>query len=115
MSAHAGNPAQAASGPATGIAEAMALRTTPLGLAVQLAVLGGDLPGFDNGDRARLRRIAYALGPTQQDHKEALRLAREAVRIRADTAAMRSRPEAVLLEAVLWLLMQPEGEAERDA
>ncbi len=89
--------------------------TTPAGLAAQLAVLGGDLPGFDNGDRAHLRRIAYALGQPQRNRAEALRLAREAVRIRADTPATRARPEAVLLEAVLWLLQQPEGSADRDA
>lgn len=76
-------------------------------VAAQLAVLASELPGFDNGDRAKLRRIAFALGGFQRDQAEALRLADEAVRDRAGVAGQRSRPEAVFLMTVLWLLSQP--------
>jgi len=88
--------------------EAAVLRTAPAAVAAQLAVLGSDLPGFDNGDRAHLRRVAHALGGMQRNRDEALRLAREAMAARASIAAQCSRPEAVLLQAVLYLLAHDE-------
>lgn len=77
----------------------------PEALAAELALLGSDLHGFDNGDRAHLRKIARALvDPSPNAVPVALALAMEAVQHRASVALARTRPEATLLVAVLWLL-----------
>jgi hypothetical protein len=76
----------------------------PRALAAALAVTCSDLPGFDNADRAYMRRVALAL--MHGDGDEALTIALQAVNARASCGATRARPEAVILEAVLWLLAQ---------
>lgn len=77
-------------------------RQSPRELATVLAVTCSDLPGFDNADRAWMRRVAVAL--TRGDDTEAMALALSAVDARAGCGYRRARPEAVQVEAVLWLL-----------
>lgn len=94
----------AAATPSWTAEEQALVQASPHALALQLAIVASDLPGFDCADRAYLRRVGLALGPMQSDAAEALRLAREAVAARAGVGSMRSRPEAALLHCVLWLL-----------
>jgi hypothetical protein len=84
---------------------------SPKTLALWLAIIGGDMPGFDNGDRANLRRIAQGLSgalPAEKLHA----LCTDAV-MRRDThlAWMSSRPEAVLLAVVFYLVVRLDAEA----
>lgn len=108
MSAAVHAPARGAAGLEL---EAAITATPAAAVAQQLAILGSELPGFDNGDRQQLRRIAFALGGMLADPAEALRLARDAVDKRCLGAPQQSRPEAVLLMAVLWLLVDGERSA----
>lgn len=79
----------------------------PQGLAQWLAIIGSDIPGFDNGDRHVLRRIAMALAAP-----DGLPLARRMVAhavgsSRTATGAPAfgdARPERALLAAVHYLL-----------
>lgn len=88
-------------------------RQRPRALAAALAVTCSDLPGFDNADRAHMRRVALALLHGNND--EALALALRAVQDRASCGAKRARPEAVILEAVLWLLVHHPQSAPASA
>lgn len=84
------------------VEQAMVAQQAPRELAAALAVTCSDLPGFDNADRAYLRRVAVAL--TRGDADAAMALALGAVDARASCGAARARPEAVILECVTWLL-----------
>lgn len=84
------------------VEQAMVAQQAPRELAAALAVTCSDLPGFDNADRAYMRRVAVAL--TRGDGDEAMALALRAVAARASCGAARARPEAVIVETVLWLL-----------
>jgi hypothetical protein len=98
--------------PAWSADELAVVDAPPHALAQQLAILASELPGFDCADRAYLRRAALALSPMQGNREEALRLVRQAVAARAGVGSQRARPEAVFLEAVLWLLARERaGEA----
>lgn len=91
--------------PATWTPEQLtAAQQGPRELATVLAVTCSDLPGFDNADRAYMRRVAVAL--TRGADDEAMALALRAVHARASCGATRARPEAVIVETVLWLLAQ---------
>ena len=77
----------------------------PLTLAAWLAVLGGDMPGFDNTDRTNLRRIARALAGGVAP-AELRTMCRHAL-IRHDMNRLAwTRPEAVLLAAVHFLAVR---------
>lgn len=94
------------------------LRLPPHRLALQLAVMGAELPGWDNGDRAGLRRVAYALAGGAPDcRRQALGLCAELVEARGRTAFSPSRHELVLLLAVTYLLalIEPAARAARAA
>lgn len=83
------------------------LQQSPREMAAALAIICSDLPGFDNADRAYMRRVAVAL--TRGDAEEAMALALRAVDARASCGALRARPEAVMVEAVAWLLALQGG------
>lgn len=82
------------------------LSADPLQLAQWLAIIGGDMPGFDNADRSALRRCAQALaGAGGAD--AARQIAAHAIRTNRNGAAWHTaRPEAALLAAVHHLVQR---------
>ena len=85
---------------------AQLLGAEPQQLAQWLAIIGGDMPGFDNADRSALRRCAQALaGAGGAD--AARQIAAHAIRTHRNGAAWHTtRPEVALLAAVHHLVQQ---------
>lgn len=85
------------------------LQASPLQLAQWLAILGGDMPGFDNADRAAMRRAAQAMvlpggAPAAAELLQASLLQHVGLRERYVW-----RPECVLQAAVCYLLTLPDA------
>jgi hypothetical protein len=76
----------------------------PEGVALHLAELAAELPGFDNADRERLANVAELLRGAAPNIEAALAQARAGVRHAIRPGYIEQRPETWLLCAVAHLL-----------